>query len=88
MDEKSLKDLIKEFREQDLVKNLSGESLKYFDNIINNILEIKRLNNNSPSETSIWVWAMFFMLIFNFHSNNTSLWGVERFKDTTNEESK
>lgn len=40
------------------------ESLKYIDNIINNLVELKRLSVANPASTSLVTWILPILLLF------------------------
>lgn len=40
------------------------ESLKYIDNIINNLVELKRLSVANPTSTSLVTWILPILLLF------------------------
>ncbi len=84
--EKSTKELIEELKEQDFFKNLDGEALKHIDNIISNILELKRMNSSAPFSGSGWIWLILMMFIFSSPFGNTPMYGIEPREDIENKE--
>lgn len=52
----------------------SEKSLKYFDSIIDNLLELKKLEVNNPKSTSFMTWIMPILLLF------TGFWSSDQKK--------
>lgn len=51
----------------DIIKSVfkdNEESLKYIDNIINNLVELKRLSVANPTSTSLVTWILPILLLF------------------------
>ncbi len=83
---KSTEEIINGLKEQDLFKNLDKEALKYIDNIVSNILELRRMNSSAPFSGSGWIWLILMMFIFSSLFGNTPMYGIEPREDTENKE--
>ena len=53
------------------------EGLKIVDSIMNNLVELKKLDNSKPGSASFRMWIMFLMFLFGIPSSEQPMWGLE-----------
>lgn len=70
IDEKSVDNSLSSLTEEEVLETIKSvfkdneESLKYVDNIINNLVELKKLSVANPASTSFMTWIPIILLMY------------------------
>lgn len=62
---KSLEEMLHEaVTSEDLISKLTPEVLKHWDNIITSILELRKMQKETPTTSGSWLWAIFLVFLW------------------------